>query len=132
MLVWDIDHFKAINDRFGHRAGDKAIAIIGHVLASGIRESDFIARYGGEEFVMLLAGTEAVTAAALAENLRNAVKNCGFNSEGTPIPITVSCGIACFQPGDTPDTVFVRADRALYRAKNDGRDRCQVAADGSD
>lgn len=128
LLVWDIDYFKKINDRFGHLAGDKAIAVIGRNLASGIRETDFIARYGGEEFVMLLTGADAKAALLVAEHLRVKVKNCGFNSEGKPIPITVSCGICEFRAGDTEETAFARADQALYQAKNQGRDRCVVAA----
>jgi diguanylate cyclase len=126
LLVWDIDFFKKINDRFGHRAGDKAIAVIGRCLASGVRETDFIARYGGEEFVMLLAGADANEARQVAEHLREKIKSCGFNSEGKPIPITVSCGISEFRVGDTPESAFERADQALYQAKNQGRDRCVV------
>lgn len=128
LLVWDIDHFKVINDRFGHRAGDKAIAAIGRALATGVRETDFIARYGGEEFVVLLTGADTKAAAIVAESLRGEVKSCGFNSNGNPIPITVSCGIAEFRAGDTPETAFERADQALYRAKSEGRDRCVAAA----
>lgn len=126
LLVWDIDFFKKINDRFGHRAGDKAIAVIGRCLATGVRETDFIARYGGEEFVMLLTGADVKEALQVAEHLREKVKSCGFNSEGKPIPITVSCGISEFRAGDTPESTFERADQALYQAKNQGRDRCVV------
>lgn len=129
LLVWDIDFFKRINDRFGHLAGDKAIAIIGRSLAFGIRETDFIARYGGEEFVMLLAGADTTKALELADNLRTKVKSSGFNSEGKPIPITVSCGISEFKAGDTPEVAFKRADQALYQAKEQGRDRCVVASE---
>lgn len=127
MVVWDIDHFKKINDRFGHRAGDRAIAIIGRELATSIRETDFIARYGGEEFVMLLTRTTANAALSVAESIRVKVKSCGFNAEGDPVPITVSCGISEFKDGDTPESAFERADQALYRAKSEGRDRCIVA-----
>lgn len=128
MLVWDIDHFKSINDRYGHQAGDKAISIIARDLASGVRETDFIARYGGEEFVMLLAGADNKAAMTVAEMLRIKIKSCGFNSEGKPVPITVSCGICEFKAGDTPESAFKRADKALYQAKSEGRDRCIVAA----
>ncbi len=89
LLIWDIDHFKQINDRFGHRAGDKALRIVGKVLRQGIRKVDFVGRYGGEEFLMLLPGTDQEGALKVAEKLREGVKQCGFNSRGTPVPITI-------------------------------------------
>jgi len=124
LLVWDIDHFKQINDRFGHRAGDKALRIVGRTLREGIRKVDFVGRYGGEEFLMLLPGTDQDGALKLAEKLREAVKHCGFNSRGIPVPITISCGISCIREEDTPHSLFERADQALYQAKRGGRDRC--------
>jgi len=127
LLLWDIDHFKRINDRFGHRAGDKALRIVGKIFREGIRKVDFVGRYGGEEFLMLLPGTDQEGALKLAEKLREAVKHCGFNSRGTPVPITVSCGITCIREKDTPQSLFERADQALYQAKRGGRDRCMIA-----
>jgi len=124
LLLWDIDHFKKINDRFGHRAGDKALRIVGQTLCKGIRKVDFVGRYGGEEFLMLLPGTDLEGAFQVAEKLREAVKSCGFNSRGKPIPITISCGISCVHERDTPRTLFERADQALYQAKQGGRDQC--------
>lgn len=126
LLVWDIDHFKEINDRFGHQAGDRALRVIARQLADNVRETDFTARYGGEEFVTLLCGTAVDPALKVAEGLRVKIKNCGFNSQGKKISITISCGISQFAPNDTPEDVFARADKALYQAKRQGRDRCVV------
>ncbi len=123
LLIWDIDHFKRINDCFGHQAGDKTLRIVGQTLRSGIREIDFVGRYGGEEFVMLLPGTALEGALKVAEKLREAVKSCGINSRGKPVPITISCGLSCARPGDTKESLFERADKALYQAKQAGRDR---------
>ena len=124
LLMWDIDHFKSINDRFGHKAGDKALVAIGEELASSIRETDFVARFGGEEFVMILSGTDRAMAVKVADDIRARVENCGFNSQGKPVRITISCGVSQFEAGDTNETLFERADQCLYRAKNDGRNRC--------
>jgi diguanylate cyclase len=124
LLVWDIDHFKEINDRFGHQAGDVALRAIAKVLASDLRETDFVARYGGEEFVMLMSGATKEEALAKANVLREKIKNCGFNSKGKPIKITASCGLTQFVDGDTIEKAFNRADKAMYQAKNGGRDQC--------
>jgi diguanylate cyclase len=126
LLVWDVDFFKLINDRFGHQAGDKALAVIGQELASSVRATDFVARYGGEEFVMLLPGADAHAALGVADKIREKIKSRGFNSRGKPVEVTVSCGISAFTYGDTPEEVFERADRALYQAKEQGRNRCIV------
>ncbi|HHJ39694.1 MAG: hypothetical protein AXA67_00745 [Methylothermaceae bacteria B42] len=126
LLVWDIDRFKQINDRFGHQAGDKALRIVAQTLGQGIREADFIGRYGGEEFVMLLPGTEVEGGLKVAEKLRRAVETCGFNSRGKPVPITISCGITEFREGDRVETAFERADKALYEAKQAGRNCCRA------
>ncbi len=126
LLVWDIDHFKQINDRFGHQAGDKALRVVAQTLSQGIREADFIGRYGGEEFVMLLPGTDVEGGLKVAEKLRQAVETCGFNSRGKPVPITISCGVTEFREGDRVETAFERADKALYEAKQAGRNCCRV------
>lgn len=123
LLVWDIDDFKRINDRFGHDAGDKALRIIGRSLQLGLRETDFVARFGGEEFVMLLTGTRSEDAMEVAEVVRREVKESGIHSLGNRVEITISCGMSQFTEGDTPSTVFARADKALYEAKRSGKDR---------
>ncbi len=132
LLVWDVDGFKQINDTYGHKAGDKALKTIAHLLARHIRETDFMARYGGDEFVMLFLGADLAAAKVLAEDLRVAVQNCGFHDHGTRVPVTISCGITVFGPHDIPERVFDRADRALYMAKQQGRNCCFVLASEPD
>ncbi len=124
LLVWDIDHFKDINDRFGHQAGDVALRKIAEVLSSQIRETDFVGRYGGEEFVMLLPKASKEVALSKANAIRKKIKECGLNSKGKPITVTASCGLAQLIEGDVSSSVFERADKALYQAKSDGRNRC--------
>lgn len=129
LVVWDIDHFKRINDRFGHASGDRALAAIGQLLAGALRNTDFVARYGGEEFVMLLVGADETEALELAGNIRLKIEDCEFTSEGRRIPVTMSCGISQFKGRDLFGDVFERADRALYQAKRKGRNRCELARD---
>jgi diguanylate cyclase len=126
LLVVDVDHFKQVNDRFGHAAGDRALKALAERLAGNVREADFLARYGGEEFVVLMPKTDRTAAATAAEKLRALVETCPFQYREARVPITVSCGVAEFLPGDTAEQVFDRADRALYRAKQAGRNRCEV------
>jgi diguanylate cyclase len=123
VLAWDIDGFKSINDRYGHRAGDKVLVVVAESLAGGIRGTDFVARYGGEEFVMLLPGTSLENGEMIANEMREAIARTGFHFRGTPVSVTISCGITALQEGDTSDEVFDRADRAMYQAKNGGRNR---------
>lgn len=127
LLIWDVDRFKQINDQYGHKAGDKVLKVIATTLADNIRETDFLARYGGEEFVLLMTGTQQPVVQEVADKLRLAVETCGFHYRGENVPITISCGIAEFRDGDGIEGVFERADRALYRAKDEGRNRCVVA-----
>ncbi len=129
LVVWDVDHFKRINDRFGHKAGDKVLKVIASLLADNVRETDFLARYGGEEFVMLMIGASAGDTQRVADKLREAVAHCGFHYKGEAVPITISCGVAQFREGDSIESVFERADQALYRAKDSGRNCCMVADD---
>jgi diguanylate cyclase len=126
MLVWDIDDFKSINDRFGHQAGDKALRVIAKSLQTRLRVTDFIARYGGEEFVCLLCGTVGDEALKVADEMRRSVETNGFHSGGKPVPVTISCGIAPFAGDASIDTVFSRADKALYKAKKAGKNRCEL------
>ncbi len=126
ILAWDIDRFKGINDAYGHRAGDKVLRVIGQHLAQHVRGTDFVARYGGEEFVMILIGTVAEQALIAADKIRTNVAKIGFHFRNKPVTVTASCGISMFRPDDTPDSVFDRADRALYRAKEAGRNCCMI------
>lgn len=127
ILVWDVDNFKLINDRFGHQAGDKALRVIAKCLQQRVRETDFMARYGGEEFVTLLCGADAEGAWKVAEQMRQSVMQSGFHSGGKAVPVTISCGISQFREGDKVKTVFERADKALYQAKRMGKNRCEMA-----
>ena len=124
ILVWDIDRFKSINDACGHRGGDAVLREVAVCLSRGRREVDFFARVGGEEFVSLLVGTELGDALLTAEEMRSAVEALRFHFHGTPVRVTVSCGLTALRDGDSADTVFDRADAALYRAKNGGRNAC--------
>ena len=127
LIIWDIDHFKRINDTFGHKAGDKVLSLIAKQLSANCRETDFISRFGGEEFVMLLPDTGKEPALKLANQLRSFVEQMGFNSNGTEITITISCGITEFVENDTHETAFDRADQALYQAKQQGRNQCCIS-----
>lgn len=126
LLAWDIDRFKAINDAYGHKAGDKVLRVVGQHLAGHVRDTDFVARYGGEEFVMLLVGTTAEEALVVADKIRLEIAQLGFHFHGKPVRVTTSCGTTMFTDEDTPDSVFDRADRALYAAKKAGRNCCVI------
>lgn len=126
LAVWDIDEFKTINDRFGHKAGDKVLFAVAQVLRKQLRSTDFVARVGGEEFVMLLPGADMAQARRLCDELRRKVSALGFHFGGTPVKITCSVGLSDVRIEDTPDSVFERADAALYRAKQAGRDRVEA------
>ncbi|MFY0663532.1 MAG: diguanylate cyclase [Natronospirillum sp.] len=126
LCVLDVDYFKKINDKLGHTAGDKVLKILARQLQAQLRQYDFIARYGGEEFVIIMPGTAQEAAIAAMEKLRLAVQNSPFHFKGEPVPITVSIGCAQFKPGDHIVAVFDRADAALYRAKDNGRNRVEI------
>lgn len=128
LAIWDIDLFKKVNDSYGHRAGDKVLKAVAQLLAKRIRTTDFLARYGGEEFVMLLPGTVQEETLALLNGLRKQIESCGFHFQGKSVTITASCGISCFGENDSLEKVFERADKALYRAKHNGRNQCVAAA----
>jgi diguanylate cyclase len=126
ILAWDIDRFKTINDAYGHKAGDRVLRIFGQQLAKHVRETDFVARYGGEEFVMLLVGSSPAEAYDVADKIRIEISQLGFHFHDKPVTITASCGITNFIAEDTADVAFDRADRALYQAKEAGRNRCVI------
>ena len=128
MAVLDIDHFKRINDGYGHLAGDRVLKIIAGELNRRLRKTDFMARFGGEEFVLLVPATPLEGGLQLLETLRSAVEACPFHFKGEPVTITLSAGIAEFRDGESAETAFERADQALYRAKGAGRNRIEQAA----
>ncbi|MBD9588242.1 diguanylate cyclase [Pseudomonas sp. PDM03] len=126
LAMLDLDHFKRINDNYGHLAGDKVLKIIATVLRKRLRGTDFIARFGGEEFVLLMPGTVPAVGAKLLESLRAAVEACPFHFKSEPVTITISMGLTAFKPGEHSDLVLKRADQALYRAKHAGRNRVEL------
>jgi diguanylate cyclase (GGDEF)-like protein len=128
LMMIDIDHFKSINDRHGHAAGDKALKQLSSVLRTGVRETDRVARFGGEEFVVLLPDTALVDARPLAERLREQVASQPLVQPNLKLSLTVSIGVAEWRPGsDDATRLMMRADAALYRAKQGGRDRVELA-----
>ena len=126
LLVLDIDFFKRVNDNYGHKSGDMVLKTVSQLLGKLLRETDFLARFGGEEFVALLPETDLAAAHPVAEKLRAGVAECGFHFQGQAVPITISIGICQFRAGDSAEQVFERADAALYRAKEGGRNRCEA------
>jgi two-component system cell cycle response regulator len=133
VLMIDVDHFKSVNDEFGHATGDQALRAVADVLRGNTRVFDSLARYGGEEFVVVMPGTGAADAALAAERLRSAVEAtpCTW-APGKPSGLTVSIGVACIaqHPG-TPEALLHAADLALYAAKRAGRNRAEIAAPGA-
>ena len=127
LAILDLDHFKSINDTYGHQAGDKVLKIIANVLRKGLRGDDFIARFGGEEFALLMPGSDLAGGTRLLERLRAAVEQCPFHFKGERVTITMSAGVAVFKPGENASQVLKRADQALYRAKEAGRNQIEPA-----
>ena len=119
IVVSDIDFFKSVNDDYGHSCGDEVLKGVAAILEKRIRETDFVARFGGEEFVLLLPGTVREEAFQLMESVRKAVESAVFLSE--KLSVSISSGIASFKGKDNLESAFTRADRALYEAKELGR-----------
>lgn len=134
MVACDLDHFKSINDRFGHAAGDAVLRAFCLIVIKTIRTGDIVGRVGGEEFVILLSNTDLSGAYAIAERIRLAVMNARFEQIAESLRVTVSAGVVQFQEGDSLPTIQARADRLLYEAKRLGRN-CTVSdrlAEGTD
>ncbi|XKH02505.1 diguanylate cyclase [Marinobacter nauticus] len=127
VCVIDIDLFKRVNDSYGHKAGDRVLQLVARELRTRLRETDFIARYGGEEFVLLLPETEAEAARTVVDQLRERVAGLPFHFGGEPVSVTFSAGLTEFREGDAVESVFDRADRALYQAKDAGRNQTTSA-----
>lgn len=131
LMVLDIDHFKLVNDNYGHDAGDEVLKAFAARIKRVVRGADLICRMGGEEFVVVMPNTAMDTAEKIAERVRASIQNTRFqiDASGRAIPITVSIGIADRGADSGPDSVYKRADKALYRAKTEGRNR--VSADAA-
>lgn len=125
--VMDIDLFKRVNDSHGHKAGDRVLQLVAREIKNRVRNTDFAARFGGEEFVLLFPETRAEDALAVMDKLRAHISALPFHFGGDPVTITFSAGLAAFVPDDTEETVFDRADRALYSAKEAGRNCVRVS-----
>jgi diguanylate cyclase (GGDEF)-like protein len=130
VLFADVDHFKSVNDTYGHQMGDRVLKDVAGALNLGCRAGDACGRYGGEEFVLLLRGVNREQAIRVAERHRAAVERLRFAEANAPNQVTISVGIAVFEP-DAPDpsvaSLLSRADAALYRAKHEGRNRVAMA-----
>ena len=127
IFLLDIDRFKRINDTYGHLVGDQVLRTLAGELREGIRQSDHIGRYGGEEFLILLPGTALESAIPMAERLLNIVRSLAIKTHRQVVTLTVSIGVAQYHNGETWKDVLERADRALYQAKNNGRDEWSVS-----
>lgn len=130
LILADIDFFKAINDGFGHPAGDQVLKAVARSFQEGVRECDVVARYGGEEFAVILPETELKDAPRVAERLREGIKALAISCGGQPIRVTMSFGVAAFRrsPAMSFNDLVKSADEALYAAKRQGRDRCCTAS----
>jgi diguanylate cyclase (GGDEF)-like protein len=132
MLSIDVDHFKKFNDNHGHDAGDTVLKEVGNCLEAVFRNEDVACRFGGEEFVVVLPGASLEIGAKRAEELRAKIEAISVRYLDNNLPrITISVGVAAFpEAGDNPQSVLKAADDALYRAKEGGRNRVELAADG--
>ncbi len=127
VLLLDIDHFKTVNDTFGHQSGDKVLVGLAGILQENIRKTDLVGRWGGEEFLIVCPETDMDEALTFAENLRSIIESSNF---GIDRQVTASFGITEYCEKDYLDTIVQRADRALYLAKEEGRNRVRTAVNG--
>ncbi len=128
LLMVDIDHFKNFNDNYGHATGDKVLQAVCNEMQRTLRRSDMLFRYGGEEFAIILSPSDSQLAEQIAERLRQAVANLVLAHGNEQLSITISLGAAEIKQKDTPEKIFKRADKALYCAKNNGRNQVGIAA----
>ena len=131
LVLFDVDHLKHANDTHGHAAGDALLQEVGRAARAAIRLSDTVCRWGGDEFVAVLKDCSQDDAFAIAEKIRHSVAGLGIVHAGHPIPATVSLGVAEVLPQEAEDDALQRADQALYRAKENGRDRAEAATKSS-
>jgi diguanylate cyclase len=123
LCVADLDLFKQVNDEYGHLAGDKVLRLMARILQQNLRNIDLVTRFGGEEFVIIMPSTDGPSAITAIEKVRKVIEESPFNFQSKPVRITMSFGVTEVQPGDTPETMFSRADKMLYQAKDTGRNR---------
>jgi len=127
VIMVDIDHFKSVNDQYGHLVGDKVLQTIVHCLSSTIRVTDSLYRFGGEEFVILLPETDVIGVLRLAKRIRRRVEKLLMHYHEKEFGVTVSLGITSYHKNDDEKTLIKRADNALYRCKNEGRNCIRIA-----
>ncbi|QNB00899.1 MULTISPECIES: diguanylate cyclase [unclassified Massilia] len=132
VALLDVDHFKSVNDRFGHLAGDRVLQAIARTASGALRQTDYFGRYGGEEFALLLTSTDAASARVTAERVREAIAALSLADIAPGFRVTVSIGIAEACPDESNEMTFKRADDALYRAKEAGRNRCVLADEAAE
>ena len=133
LIIADIDHFKRINDTFGHPVGDKILATVANVIKSNVRKDIFVARTGGEEFAIILEGNSIEEAQGVADRVRRALEQTPFKNSKTGVnygPVTLSLGLCLAAEAENPQDLYQRSDIALYAAKNSGRNRSVVFEDG--
>jgi diguanylate cyclase (GGDEF)-like protein len=128
LLYCDLDHFKRVNDRFGHHCGDRVLCEFAKLATGVVRSVDYVARFGGEEFLLVLVGADNTEAMAVAERLGESTRHLTVAPGELGYRLTVSTGVASFRPGERVEDVIQRADLALYRAKSGGRDQIIVAS----
>lgn len=123
VIMADLDHFKRVNDQYGHDVGDQVLVELAQRLTASVRGEDHVARWGGEEFLVLLSGVEAQPASVVAEKIRQRVEDRPFSTSAGPVPVTLSLGVAMNNEDQAFEKVVLHADEALYEAKNSGRNR---------
>ncbi len=127
VLMIDADHFKKVNDTYGHKTGDKVLIELASTCERALRNDDIVARYGGEEFVVFLAGVNALKGKIVADRLRESISNIVvYSDEGEEVRFTVSIGVSSYEISDNIDTLIKTADEALYKAKENGRNRVEI------
>jgi diguanylate cyclase len=125
LIIIDIDHFKNFNDNYGHKAGDAVLTLVASVIKEAVRDTDMVFRYGGEEFVVLLNKLDLKNALKVAEKVRAQIESHHLTNKAAVLKVTASIGLSCFKEGDIETTVFERADKALYKGKQNGRNRVE-------
>ncbi len=132
LLVIDVDHFKVINDNFGHDLGDQALKVIAQTIKDAVREIDLVGRMGGEEFSVFLPGIDPERTAIVAERIRRAVSSAEFTPDGQKCALSISVGGATFERGASFAELYKFADQRLYAAKRNGRNRVEIHRGGTD
>ena len=127
VAVLDIDNFKKLNDTYGHQAGDEALIHLSGIVRHTLRPTDIVARFGGEEFIIVFGDTEIAQAVDIMQRLQRELTKRFFLHNNERMLITFSAGVAALRAGDTQETIFARADKAMYQAKVQGKNRVMIA-----